>query len=75
MAIPTTGGDVSQLVAHAVAIWPRLACQDCPEAVERLAKYYEHVQRDHYAALRLTRRLQRLDRQNSAHAQRERRLL
>jgi hypothetical protein len=43
------------------------------EAIERLAKYHEQVRRDYQSALELTRQLQTLDRDQSAHRQRERR--
>ena len=59
----------------AVPIWRHLADQDCLEALERLAKYYEHVQRDYHTALRFTHRLQHLDRQNRGHTQRAQRLV
>jgi hypothetical protein len=58
----------------ALSIWHRLARQDCLEALERLAKYYEHIQPDLYTALRLTRRLRYLDRHASNHVLREQRL-
>ena len=40
---------------RAVPLWERLAAQGCPESIERLAKYYEHVRGDfakarHYCA-------------------------
>jgi uncharacterized protein YprB with RNaseH-like and TPR domain len=59
----------------AVSIWHRLARQNCLEALERLAKYYEHVRGDPHTALHLTGRLRLLDRANKTHAQRERRLM
>jgi uncharacterized protein YprB with RNaseH-like and TPR domain len=59
----------------AVTIWRRLAHQDCPEALERLAKYYEHVSRDLRTALHCTRRLRALEGSNRQHAQREQRLM
>lgn len=59
----------------AVSIWRRLAEHNCLEALERLAKYYEHVQGDHHTALSLTRRLRHLDAPNGAHIQREQRLV
>lgn len=58
----------------AVSIWHHLAQQDCLEALERLAKYYEHMGRDPHTALHFTRRLQRLDGANHEHTQREQRL-
>ncbi|MCZ6875285.1 MAG: ribonuclease H-like domain-containing protein [bacterium] len=59
---------------HAVPIWRQLAEQDCPQALERLAKYNEHVQHDYEAALQLTQRLRHLDQHNSSHQQRQQRL-
>jgi hypothetical protein len=41
----------------AVDIWNRLAAQRCGEAIERLAKYHEHVAKDPAAALAFARRL------------------
>ncbi|MDH3600262.1 MAG: ribonuclease H-like domain-containing protein, partial [Candidatus Tectomicrobia bacterium] len=58
----------------AISIWEHLAQRQCVEAIERLAKYHEHVRRDYQSALELTRQLKLLDRQQSAHRQRERRL-
>jgi hypothetical protein len=58
----------------AVAIWEHLAQRQCVEAIERLAKYHEHVRRDYPSALELTSQLKTLDRYQSAHQQRERRL-
>lgn len=43
--------------SEAVACWQRLAARGCTEAVERLAKYHEHVARDPERALALTRQL------------------
>ncbi len=59
----------------AVSIWEHLAKRKSLEALERLAKYYEHVRRDYQAALDCTHRLKSLDRRQPAHAQREQRLL
>ncbi|AHE97062.1 hypothetical protein THITH_00825 [Thioalkalivibrio paradoxus ARh 1] len=42
---------------EAVAVWERLAQSGCPEAVESLAKYHEHVRRDWETALDYTARL------------------
>jgi uncharacterized protein YprB with RNaseH-like and TPR domain len=64
-----------QAWAHAVTIWQQLAEQDCLEALERLAKYNEHVRHDYAAALQLTRRLRHLERHRGDHRQREQRLL
>lgn len=61
--------------AHAIPIWQRLAEQDCTEALERLAKYNEHIRHDYTAALQLTRRLRHLQRHRGDHRQREQRLL
>ena len=58
----------------AVAIWEPLAQQQCVEAIERLAKYHEHVRWDYQSALELTSQLKTLARDQSAHRQRERRL-
>lgn len=44
----------------AVKIWQRLAENDCIEAIERLAKYYEHVAKAPLAALAYAQRLTRL---------------
>ena len=58
----------------AVSIWERLAQRQCGEAIERLAKYHEHVRRHDQSALELTSQLKTLDRDQRAHRQRERRL-
>jgi uncharacterized protein YprB with RNaseH-like and TPR domain len=63
-----------QVWERAVAIWQQLAEQDCLEALERLAKYHEHVRHDYEAALQLTQRLRHLEWQRSDHKRRERRL-
>jgi len=42
---------------RASEIWQRLAARGVAEAVERLAKYHEHVRRDYAAALALAERL------------------
>ena len=60
---------------HAIPIWQQLAEQDCLEAIERLAKYNEHVQHDYEVALQLTRRLRHLQRYRVDHRQREQRLV
>ena len=44
--------------AEAKKIWERLARDGCPEAVERLAKYHEHVCRDWSRALEYAARLE-----------------
>jgi hypothetical protein len=59
----------------AVSIWHQLVHRQCPEALEHLAKYYEHVRHDYPTALTLTQQLQHLDGRNQAHLQRARRLL
>src|SRR5712691_1519450 len=59
----------------AVSIWHRLAERQCLSALEHLAKYYEHVQRDYHAALALARQLQALEPTNTVHFQRVRRLV
>jgi len=64
-----------QAWSHAVAIWQRLAEQDCTEALACLAKYNEHVRHDYTAALQLTRRLRYLERHRGDHRQREQRLV
>lgn len=43
--------------SEAAAIWERLAQHGCSEAVERLAKYHEHVRRDWSRALDYATRL------------------
>ena len=58
----------------AVSIWEHLAQRQCVEAIERLAKYHEHVRRDFQSALELTARLKTLERHQSAHRHREQRL-
>ena len=59
----------------AVDTWHGLAVNDNLEAIERLAKYYEHVNRDIPLAMQLTRQLLQLDPQPRRHVHRERRLL
>jgi hypothetical protein len=49
----------------AVAIWTKLAADNCAEAMERLAKYHEHVVKDYGQALELAERL--LEREPSNH--------
>jgi uncharacterized protein len=44
--------------AEAAAIWERLAHEGCAEAMERLAKYHEHVRRDWSRALVYASRLE-----------------
>ncbi len=59
---------------EALAIWQPLAEAGHPEAVERLAKYHEHVARDFTAALRWTRRLLELQGGTPEHRRRAERL-
>lgn len=59
---------------RAIAIWHALAEAEHPEALERLAKYYEHVARDLSAAMHFTSRLQTLQPRDSAHRHRQARL-
>lgn len=61
--------------AVAVGIWQMLASADHPEALERLAKYHEHVTGEIETALDLTRRLILIEPCNAAHPHREQRLL
>jgi len=63
-----------RLWASAVAIWHRLAEQQCVPALEQLAKYYEHVRHDYPLAFALARRLQAFDWQNVEYDRRVRRL-
>lgn len=58
--------------AEAVRIWEWLAERDSVEAMERLAKYHEHVRRDYGRALSYTEAL--LARRQHGHAQRAARL-
>jgi uncharacterized protein YprB with RNaseH-like and TPR domain len=64
-----------QVWESAISIWHGLARQDCLESLERLAKYYEHVQHDYNTALHMTRRLRQLDSHNDEHVLREGRLM
>ena len=59
----------------AAAVWSELARHDHPQALEHLAKYHEHVLRDHQEALRLTRRLRAVAPHAQRYQQRELRLL
>lgn len=59
----------------AVAIWQRLAAEGNSKAIEQLAKYYEHVDRNIALALRFTQELIALDPGKTRHRQREQRLL
>ncbi|MFQ5912229.1 MAG: ribonuclease H-like domain-containing protein [Nitrospinota bacterium] len=60
--------------ALSVEIWRDLATEGNLEALERLAKYYEHVARDFSLALKFTRKLAQLDRFAEKHRRRENRL-
>lgn len=60
---------------HAVPIWEDLAAQGVAEALERLAKYQEHIGRDFAAALALTERLVARQGARPEHVRRRRRLL
>ena len=57
-----------------VAIWQVLSDRAHPEALARLAKYYEHVARDLNAALRYTETLLKIEPHEPDHAHRARRL-
>jgi uncharacterized protein YprB with RNaseH-like and TPR domain len=59
----------------AIDSWKLLAERDHPQAIECLAKYYEHVDRDLTRALRLTERLLLVDSVCEKHAHRRNRLL
>jgi uncharacterized protein YprB with RNaseH-like and TPR domain len=59
---------------RATAIWHSLAEAEHPEALERLAKYYEHIARDLNAAMRFTSRLQALQPRDPTHRRRQARL-
>ena len=62
--------------ALAVATWKELARDNHTEALERLAKYYEHIECDISCALHLTQRLLTVDQPGERrHGHRERRLL
>lgn len=58
----------------AVSIWRDLARRRVPEAMERLAKYYEHMARDYAMALSLTEALLNVDRNNLSFLHRKIRL-
>ena len=61
--------------ALAIEIWDELTRKGNPEAIERLAKYYEHIVRDYDRALQLCRTLIQHDGSMRQHGYRERRLL
>ncbi|MGB0714039.1 MAG: ribonuclease H-like domain-containing protein [Gammaproteobacteria bacterium] len=60
--------------AQATHLWHRIAEQDHPEALQRLAMYYEHVTKDMQTALTFTHRLCRLRPSDGCHQHRRRRL-
>lgn len=60
---------------RAVPIWNELARQGVGEALERLAKYQEHVRRDFDAALAMTERLLARQGERPEHVRRRQRLL
>ena len=60
--------------ALAVELWERLAAGGLPVAIEHLAKYYEHQQRDYARALEVTARLLACAPHNRQHRRREARL-
>jgi uncharacterized protein YprB with RNaseH-like and TPR domain len=55
---------------EAVAIWEQLAARGVVQAIERLAKYFEHIQRDYSAALAYSEVLLSRDSDSAAHQQR-----
>lgn len=59
----------------AVETWHQLSEHNNVEAIERLAKYFEHVARDLPLALEFTRRLLQADQKDLRHVHRENRLL
>ena len=61
--------------ALAIEIWDELTRKGNPEAIERLAKYYEHIVRDYDRALQLCRTLIQRGGSMRQHGYRERRLL
>jgi uncharacterized protein YprB with RNaseH-like and TPR domain len=61
--------------ARAVPIWEDLAGQGVAEALERLAKYHEHVRGDFGAALALTERLLLRQGERREHIRRRQRLV
>jgi uncharacterized protein len=60
----------SSRLEEAVAIWERLALQGVVQAIERLAKHYEHRRRDYKMALIYSETLMAHDGENAAHQQR-----
>ena len=60
---------------RAVPIWEHLAGQGVAEALERLAKYHEHIRRDFTAALEMTEQLLARRSGEVSHLRRRQRLL
>ncbi len=58
----------------ATAIWNHLAADDHPEALERLAKYHEHIEKNPAAALTFTERLIAVEGATAEHVRRWQRL-
>ena len=59
---------------EATRLWHQIAEDDHPEALERLAKYYEHVAKDMQAAQTFTDRLQKVSPADPRHQRRQARL-
>jgi len=55
---------------EAVAIWQRLSARGVLQAIERLAKYFEHTRRDYESALAYSQALILRDGDSAAHQQR-----
>jgi uncharacterized protein len=55
---------------EAVAIWQRLSASGVLQAIERLAKYFEHTRRDYESALAYSEVLLSRDGDSAAHQQR-----
>ncbi len=64
-----------RLWREAVQIWTRLAYEDHALAMERLAKYYEHVRRDPRTALLWSSRLLQVQADDRQHHRRQARLM
>jgi uncharacterized protein YprB with RNaseH-like and TPR domain len=60
--------------ALAVELWRQLAADGLPVAIEHLAKYYEHEQRDYESALEVTSRLLARDPHDRQYRRRDTRL-
>ncbi len=60
---------------QAVPMWELLAVEGVAEALERLAKYHEHVRRDFSAALAMTEQLLTLRSDDATHLRRRQRIL